>query len=151
MMWQKLQELQVSYILTYVSNCTQKNWKLHWQLWGKSKKDHHWSKKKISRYVENLHIPCSSIRSPRMFWSLGFDSMCLKITGTAKPVGFPTQLVKLSTLGCKAELAGKLTKLSYKTAKEMISGTPRPPERTFCLEKAKNSRWYEAECYVHAT
>ena len=66
--------------------------------------------------------------------------MCMKITGTAKPVGFPTQLVKLSTLGCKAELAGKLTKLSYKTGKEMISGTPKPPERTFCLQKAKNWR-----------
>jgi len=38
----------------------------------------------------------------------------------AKPVGFPTQLVKLSPLGCKAELAGKLTKLGYKTAKEII-------------------------------
>ena len=63
--------------------------------------------------------------------------MCMKITGVAKPVGFPTQLGKLSTLG---ELAGNLTKLSYKTAKEMISGTPRPPERTFWLEKAKNSR-----------
>ena len=75
-----------------------------------------------------------------MFWSLGFDSMCLKITGTAKPVGFPTQLVKLSTLGCKVELAGKLTKLSYKTAKEIISGTPKPPERTFYFKKAKNSR-----------
>ena len=70
----------------------------------------------------------------------GVDNVCMRITGPAKPVGFPTQLVKLSTLGCKAELAGKLTKLSYKTAKEMISGTPRPPERTFGLEKAKNSR-----------
>ena len=48
-------------------------------------------------------------------------------------VGFPTQLVKLSTLGCKGELAGKLTKLSYKTAKEIISGTPKPPYTTFLL------------------
>ena len=64
----------------------------------------------------------------------------MKITGMAKPVGYPTQLVKLSTLGCKAELAGKLTKLSYKTAKEIISGTPKPPERTFYFKKAKNSR-----------
>ena len=70
----------------------------------------------------------------------GVDNMSMKITGIPKSVGFPAQLVKLSTLGCKGELAGKLTKLSYKTAKEMISGTPRPPERTFCLEKAKNSR-----------
>ena len=68
------------------------------------------------------------------------DSMCKKITGIPKPVGFPTQLVKLSTLGCKVELAGKLTKLSYKTAKEIISGTPKPPYRTFCLKKAKNLR-----------
>ena len=51
----------------------------------------------------------------------------MKITGMAKPVGLPTQLVKLSTPGCKAELAGKLTQLSYKTAKEIISGTPKPP------------------------
>ena len=61
------------------------------------------------------------------------DSMCKKITGIPKPVGFPTQLVKLSTLGCKGELAGKLTKLSYKTAKEIISGTPKPPYTTFSL------------------
>jgi hypothetical protein len=46
--------------------------------------------------------------------------MSMKITGLPKSVGFPAQLVKLSTLGCKAELAGKLTKLSYKTAKEII-------------------------------
>ena len=58
----------------------------------------------------------------------------------AKPVGFPTQLVELSKLGCKAELAVKLTKLRYKTAKEIISGTPKPPERSFYFKKAKNSR-----------
>ena len=77
--------------------------------------------------------------SPRRYWSLGIDNVCMKITGMAKPDGFPTQLVKLSTLGCKAELAGKLTQLSSKTAKEIISGTPKLPERTFCLKKAKNS------------
>ena len=78
--------------------------------------------------------------SPRRYWSLGIDNVCMKITGMAKPDGFPTQLVKLSTLGCKAELAEKLTKPSYKTAKEITSGTPKPPYRTFCLKKAKNSR-----------
>ena len=67
----------------------------------------------------------------------GVDNVCMRITGMAKPVGFPTQLVKLSTLGCKVELAGKLTKLSYKTAKEIISGVPNPPYRTFCLKKSK--------------
>ena len=67
----------------------------------------------------------------------GEDNESMRITGRAKTVGFPTQLVKLSTLGCKVELAEKLTKLSYKTAKEIISGTPEPPYRTFCLKKAK--------------
>ena len=76
---------------------------------------------------------------PRRYWSLGIDNVSMKITGVAKPVGFPTQLVKLSTLGCKAELAGKLTKLSYKTGIEIIPGTPKPPERTFCFKKVKNS------------
>ena len=70
----------------------------------------------------------------------GVDNESMRITGRAKTVGFPTQLVKLSTLGCKVELAGKLTKLSYKTAKEIISGTPKPPYRTFCFKKAKNLR-----------
>ena len=67
----------------------------------------------------------------------GVDNVGMRITGKAKPVGFPTQLVKLSTLGCKVELAGKSTKPGYKTAKEIISGTPKPPYRTFCLKKPK--------------
>ena len=96
-------------------------------------------RKNHKRYVKNTYLVVL-LRSPRIIWSLGLDIMCMKITGTAKPVGFPTLLGKLSTLGCKAELEGKLTRLSYKTAKEMISGTPRPPERTLSLEKAKNSR-----------
>ena len=66
----------------------------------------------------------------------------------AKPVGFPTQPVKVSTLGCKDELAGKLTKLSYKTAKEIISGTPKQPEMTFCLknQRIRDDKKQSATC-----
>ena len=114
-------------------------------------KDHRWSKKKkIPKYGCRTHTYLVVLQVTREDLVSGVDNESMKITGRPQPVGLPTQLVQPSILGCRTELAGNLTNLSFKLQKKSFQGHQSGLKRLFALKNQRICSNMKQYC-VHAT